>query len=81
MDTNRLSEIESRLRLSSPGAWESIKKGSMKGGVASKQGGFMKTVCFIGDFSEQGERDAEFIAHSKEDIGWLVSELKYALSK
>ena len=81
MGDDRLSEIESRLRLSSPGAWVSIKTGSMKGCVASKREGFLKSIRFIGDVSEQGERDAEFIAHSREDIGWLVRELKRALSK
>lgn len=81
MDADRLAEIESRLRLSSPGAWDSIKKGTMKGCVAYKQGEFLKSVCFIGNVSEQGDRDSEFIAHSKEDIEWLIRELKRALSK
>lgn len=64
---DKLTEIEARLGLITPKPWDSA-------GSRVYAQGSGATVCKC--FSGLGFADARFIAHSPEDIAWLINEVK-----
>ena len=81
MDTQRIREIRERLQATTPGAW--IPWSPDRKNVpaqAVKVKGTAEFVCvasFYGDF-DASSRNAEFIAHAKEDIQFLLDLLNDA---
>ena len=88
MDEDRLSEIEMRANNAYPGPWAN----SMGGGY-NVHASDMKWICVTDnkDWDSHGPyssirrqtaiRTAEFIAHTREDIPWLIAEIRRLRNK
>lgn len=78
----QLAEIEKRAQAATEGPW---KTGHCEDVAVCHSGDIMAQVCLIGNESELGVfEDAEFIAHSREDVPALlatVRELRDVLAK
>ena len=78
-DKRRISEIRARCEAATPGRWVWFRDSIL----ASEKGGFVLSSCLYNDGSELGylditQGDADFIAHAREDIPWLLDQLDKA---
>ncbi len=78
MIETRIQEIIERLRATTPGSWTPWSPDEANiPAQAVKVKGSSEFVCiasFYGDY-DAASRNAEFIAHAKEDITWLLEQL------
>lgn len=82
----RIKEIEARANKATPGDWKYAYEGSGDfevwaqgeeiGTAWSKDSHFLG----LGRAAEQNEDNAAFIAHARQDIPWLIAELRAALA-
>ena len=93
MDRQRIQEIKERLQATTPGAWEVCFAEGEKfdpecpkddPSIFSKSGQFVAQTTY--DTLSETCRptmyaDAEFIAHAKEDITYLLEQLEVAFRK
>ncbi len=70
--SNRLAEIRERAEKATEGPWKVGGKG-WNSATVTQNGVYFTAACRP---SLQGEMDAEFIAHSREDISWLLERDK-----
>ena len=83
MDEKRILEIRERLQAATPGAWRIWKPDNDYLGdgdpiVESESGQYIAQTSYDGlshTVRETMVDDAEFIAHAKEDIVWLLEQL------
>ena len=85
----RIGEIKERLQATTPGTWKVFEPdddylGDDDPFVVTEDGQYIAQTSYDGlSFStrETAANDAEFIAHAKQDIAWLVQQLEILLSK
>lgn len=84
MSEKRIQEIKERLQATTPGAWKvRIPDGDYFGSddptVETEDGQYIARTGYDGlsyTVRETMGADAEFIAHAKEDIAWLLEQLE-----
>lgn len=89
MSEDRIREIKERLRATTPGVWRVvIPDGDYFGAddptVETDAGQYIAQTTYDGlSFSarDTAGADAEFIAHAKEDVAWLLEQLEIFLRK
>lgn len=81
MDEQRIREIKERLQATTPGAWVpwSPDEAHIPAQAVKVKGSpeFVCVASFYGDYNA-ASRNAEFIAHAKEDIQFLLDLLSDA---
>lgn len=77
MSTDRLQEIKERAEKATPGPWDSVcSSGAIRHVVRNVD---HDSYCSNESNHETfGKYDGEFIAHSREDIPWLIREIEAA---
>lgn len=89
MDEQKIQEIKERLQATTPGAWRIWKPGDDYFGddtptVESENGQYIAQTSYDGlshTVRDTMTADAEFIAHAKEDISYLLEQLEIFFSK
>ena len=84
MDDQRIREIKERLQATTPGAWRVWKPNDDYFGddtptVETESGQYIAQTGYDGlsyTVRETMSADAEFIAHAKEDIAYLLEQLE-----
>ena len=84
MDEQRIQEIRERLQATTPGAWRMCEPdadyfGSDDPVVETENGQYVAQTSYDGlsyTVRETTTADAEFIAHAKEDVAYLLSLIK-----
>jgi len=72
---SRLDEIEQRAAQATPGPWTSGSGCVYSNGLSVTDGVF---EYIVDEFRRDHEPNAQFIAHAREDIPWLVAEVRKA---
>lgn len=82
---DRLTDIKKRLLATTPGAWGVVEQDDDGDWiVSSADGTYIAQTSYDGlsvTTRETCRGDAEFIAHAKEDIAYLLQELEVHLGK
>lgn len=76
--SDRLAEIEARLKKATPGPWHAYERGKVWSGCKGFPRQWVATVQGRQDAAERAA-DTEFIAHcggDKGDVAWLIEEVK-----
>lgn len=76
---DRLTDIKKRLLATTPGAWGVVEQDDGDWIVSSADGTYIAQTSYDGlsvTTRETCRGDAEFIAHAKEDIAYLLQELE-----
>ena len=74
--TDRLEEIKARMEATTPGPWgQMYQDGIPTSFVLVEERFFLDTEPFSDD-GQDGIADAEFIAHSRADVEWLMQEVE-----
>lgn len=89
MDTQRIREIRERLQATTPGAWRVCKPdadyfGSDDPVVETERGQYVAQTSYDGlsyTVRKTMTADAEFIAHAKDDIAYLLKRLEVFLGE
>ncbi len=84
MIEQRIREIKERLQATTPGAWRVFEPdddyfGSEDPTIETESGQYIAQTGYdglSGTIRKTMAADAEFIAHSKEDIAWLLKQLE-----
>lgn len=87
MNEQRIREIKERLRATTPGVWRVCKTdedyfGSEDPTIETENGQYIAQTSYdelSGTVRETMVADAEFIAHAKEDITYLLEQLGVSL--
>lgn len=82
MNKQRIQKIKERLQATTPGAWKVWRPdddylGDDSPTVVNKDGQYIAQTGYDGlsyTVRETMKADAEFIAHAKEDIAWLLEQ-------
>lgn len=89
MDTRRIQEIKERLQATTPGAWRVCEPdadyfGSDDPVIETESGQYIAQTSYDGlshTTRKAMTADAEFIAHAKEDIQFLLEQLEVFLGE
>ena len=76
--TDRLEEIKTRMEAATPGPWEQMRQDGIPTSFVLADGRFFLDTEPFSDDGQDGVADADFIAHSRADVEWLVSEVEQA---
>lgn len=89
MNKQRIQEIKERLQATTPGAWKVWQPdddylGDDSPTIVNEDGWYIAQTGYDGlsyTARETMEADAEFIAHAKEDVVWLLEQLEVPIRK
>lgn len=74
----RLREIEERVSKATPGPWRAVCEATAEETACGRDVYSLTGPEWVeeGDYSFFGEHDAQFIAHARDDVPWLLSLLR-----